>query len=76
VSYFTLAGIYYIVGSAFDFRGDLAFAQKDCSIKAKVMKTTKTFSIHFWLKKTAKRKKSEIPVYAKKTLMVSVRISV
>ncbi|WP_268225144.1 site-specific integrase [Sinomicrobium oceani] len=32
------------------------------------MQTSTTFSIHFWLKKTAKRKNGQIPVYARITV--------
>ena len=32
------------------------------------MKTSKTFSIHFWLKKTAKCKNTQIPIYARITV--------
>lgn len=62
--------IFHYIGTslAFDFRFDLTFTNKSIiHLKREFMKTSNTFSIHFWLK-MAKRKGDMVPIYARITV--------
>ena len=62
--------IFHYIGTsiAFDFRFDLTFTNKSIvHLKREFMQTSKTFSIHFWLK-MAKRKEDLAPIYVRITV--------